>query len=73
MQSYKAIPALCVHTIKKVSSSGPARLHVLRSLDAVVGGSLNKHGSGDKYGVHPHAPNLHQTRTWAHARVSSCR
>jgi hypothetical protein len=50
MQCYKAVPALCVHLIKRTPSHGPGRLHVLRALDAIVGGSLNKHGTNDKYG-----------------------
>ena len=50
-QCYKAVPALCVHMVKKTTPKGPSRLHVIRVLDAVIGKSLNKHGVNDKYGV----------------------
>ena len=49
MQCYKAVPALCVHMLKRTPAAGPGRLHVLRVLDAIVGKALHKHGTDDKY------------------------
>jgi hypothetical protein len=51
LQCYKAVPALCVHVMKKTPAKGAGRLHVLRVLDAIVGRSLSKYGNSDRYGT----------------------
>ena len=54
LQCYKAVPALCLHMMKKVPAKGPGRLHILRVLEAIVGKSMSKYGTNDKFGARVH-------------------
>lgn len=51
MQCYKAVPALALHLMKRQSKEGPARLHVIRIVDAIIGKSRLKNKLTDKFGA----------------------